>query len=111
MLYEVITIYNIITNAYKFTDENGKVTLSYKDADDLLEIKIADNGIGIEKQNISKIFDAYYSDDKHNKSDGLGLFLAKENIEKINGKISVSSELRKGSEFTISISKDRNNFV
>jgi len=99
-------IYNIITNAYKFTDENGKVTLSYKDADDLLEIKIADNGIGIEKQNISKIFDAYYSDDKHNKSDGLGLFLAKENIEKINGTISVSSELRKGSEFTISISKD-----
>jgi signal transduction histidine kinase len=99
-------LYNIITNAYKFTNEDGRVTLSYKDADGSLEIKITDNGIGIGEEKLGKIFDAYYRGDKTDKGDGLGLFLAKESIGKIYGTISVSSELGRGSEFTISIPKD-----
>ena len=104
-------LYNIITNAYKFTNEDGRVTLSYKDADGSLEIKITDNGIGIGKEKVGKIFDAYYRGDTADKGDGLGLFLAKESIVKIHGTISVSSELGSGSEFTISIPKDITDIV
>ncbi len=99
-------VYNILTNAYKFTPENGKVTLSYIHNDDSMDIVIKDNGIGIASDEINRVFDAYYSGDKNTGSDGLGLFLAKESIEKIHGKIDVSSVPGKGSEFTISIPKD-----
>lgn len=99
-------VYNILTNAYKFTPENGKVTLSYIHDDDSMDIVIKDNGIGIGKYEINKVFDAYYSSDKNTGSDGLGLFLARESIEKIHGEINVSSAPGKGSKFTISIPKD-----
>ncbi|MFO7612711.1 MAG: HAMP domain-containing sensor histidine kinase [Clostridia bacterium] len=97
-------IYNVLTNAYKFTRENGKVELSYKYSDESLDIIIRDNGTGIRRAELHKIFDAYYSSEKNNSiSEGLGLFIAMENIKKIHGTINVSSVWGKGSEFTLSI--------
>lgn len=98
-------IYNILTNAYKYTDPHGKVSVSYeKDHDDLL-IVIEDNGIGISPEDQKKIFDAYYrsQDAMNTPGEGIGLFVAKENLEKIQGVITVESEIGSGSQFMIRI--------
>ncbi|MBN2558354.1 MAG: HAMP domain-containing histidine kinase [Clostridia bacterium] len=97
-------VYNILTNAYKFTQANGTVKMSYGCTDQSLQIIIKDNGAGIRKDDLHKIFDAYYSSEKNNsKIEGLGLFIAMENIKLIHGTIDVSSDPGMGSEFTINI--------
>lgn len=100
-------IYNILTNAYKFTDSNGKVSVDYKKQDEEVLIEITDTGIGIEKENLEHIFDAYYRGNNANntKGEGLGLYIVKENLEKISGKIEVNSLKGKGSKFTMRIKK------
>jgi len=95
-------IYNILTNAYKFTEENGKVTVDYQVASDQLHIIIKDTGIGISENEIKKIFDAYYSSKFSSlRGEGIGLYVAKENISRIKGEITVESTPHKGSTFTI----------
>ena len=98
-------IYNILTNAYKYTRENGEVKLSYTHDNDSLELCIEDNGIGINEDDLDNIFDAYYrgSSGEKKQGEGLGLYLVKENLNKINGTIDVSSKIEKGSKFTITI--------
>ncbi len=98
------SIYNLLTNAYKFTPQGGVVQLSCslkKDTAVLIEVK--DNGCGISKEDQNKIFDAYYKKNQKEglSGDGLGLFVAKENIERMGGSISVFSEEGKGSTFLI----------
>ena len=98
-------IYNILTNAYKFTEPNGKVSLSYKVMPERLILTIEDNGPGISDSEQVKIFDAYYKRDttSNTAGDGIGLYVAKENIISINGLITVDSKLNKGSKFIIDI--------
>jgi len=100
-------IYNILTNAYKFTDSNGRVTVEYKQAEDELIIIIQDTGSGITEEERSRIFDAYYrgKNSGHTSGEGIGLYVAKENLKKINGKIDVESEPGVGSKFIINIHK------
>ncbi len=100
-------IYNLLTNAYKFTDSKGKVTVEYKEFDDSVKIIIQDTGAGINHEEQSKIFDAYYrgKNSANSSGEGIGLYVVKENLMKINGKIDVESEPGVGSKFTISISK------
>ena len=98
-------IYNILTNAYKFTEPNGRVLLSYKVTSEELILTIEDNGPGISKEVQEKIFDAYYKRDTtiNTAGEGIGLYVAKENLTSINGSIFVDSELNRGSRFIISI--------
>ncbi|MHB8130421.1 MAG: sensor histidine kinase [Mobilitalea sp.] len=98
-------IYNILTNAYKFTEPNGRVLLSYKVTSEELILTIEDNGPGISEEVQEKIFDAYYKRDTtiNTAGEGIGLYVAKENLTSINGSISVDSELNRGSRFIISI--------
>lgn len=104
-------IYNILTNAYKFTPENGFVDIRYEIGDKFVVISIEDNGIGIIKKDIEKIFDAYYRIDKtdNTNGEGLGLYLAKENLDKMHSTIKVSSKVNVGSKFIITIPKDISN--
>ena len=104
-------IYNILTNAYKYTNENGEVNLSYSINNNALSIVIEDNGIGINQEDLKKIFDAYYRSNTihNNQGEGLGLYLASENVKKIEGKIEVSSILGKGSQFSINVQLDLSN--
>lgn len=97
------SLYNIITNAYKYTDVGGSVNISYKFSDGRTIIEVEDNGSGILEKDISKIFNAYYKGehDQNENSQGLGLYIAKENIKEINGDIKVQSEKNKGTKFTI----------
>lgn len=98
-------IYNLFTNAYKFTDTRGKVTVEYKKTEDNIEVSIMDSGVGISKEEQSKIFDAYYrgKNSVDSTGDGIGLYIAKENMMKIHGEIKVQSAPGKGSKFTIII--------
>lgn len=100
-------IYNLLTNAYKFTDSKGKVTVEYKEFEDSAKIIIQDTGAGISHEEQSKIFNAYYRGKNFSDlpGEGIGLYVVKENLKKINGKIDVESERGIGSKFIISIPK------
>lgn len=102
-------IYNILTNAYKYTNLGGRVQINYQLVKDEVLITIEDNGIGISKEEQNKIFEAYYRSDYVLNSDGegIGLYVAMENMKSINGKLSVSSELNKGSKFTLHLPKEK----
>lgn len=97
-------IYNILSNAYKFTASNGTVNINYETRQDRFIITIEDNGIGIAKSEIGRIFDAYYSGETHKAAgEGLGLYIARENIEALGGSIKVESDFGKGAQFILNI--------
>lgn len=104
---------NLISNAVKFTNLGGKIIVSAKQEQDQLLVSVCDNGVGIKKETISKLFRI---DENHSTygtlnetGTGLGLILCKEFVEKHNGKIWVESTPGKGSTFffTIPISSGR----
>lgn len=98
-------IYNILTNAYKFTEPYGKVHVDYQVKSDNIIITIEDTGQGIRAEDQDKIFDAYYKKDRSDGTpgDGIGLYVAKENMLSIHGMITVDSEINKGSRFMLCI--------
>ena len=98
---------NLVSNAIKFTRENGSISISIQKKEDFCEIAVKDNGIGISEDNIRKIFriDSNHSTLGTNgeKGTGLGLVLCKEFVEKHNGKIWVESVVGKGSKFSFTL--------
>lgn len=101
-------IYNILINAYKFTQQGGKVEIFYSADRSNLTVTVRDTGIGIPDKDIEHLFDAYYRGDGATgiAGEGLGLYIVKENLDKIGGTISVSSQIGKGSSFILSIPLD-----
>jgi signal transduction histidine kinase len=71
-------------------------------AENAFIIEIEDNGIGISKQNLSRIFDMFFVTNK-NKGTGLGLYIVKEAIENLNGTITVESKIHIGTKFIVTI--------
>ncbi len=109
----VLTIMrNLLSNAIKFTHENGQVTVSAHYEQDYIEIWVADNGIGISKEDIDKLFrvDVNYSSSgtSSERGTGLGLLLCKDFIEMHKGNIWVESTPNAGSifKFTLPINKE-----
>lgn len=99
------SIYNLLTNAYKYTENSGRVVMSYIMVDQRLIIKIQDTGVGISSKDLEKIFNAYFRG-QHTSSetgDGIGLYIVKENIEQIGGYVTAQSKMGYGSTFTIDI--------
>ena len=98
-------IYNILTNAYKFTEPHGKVTVSYELAGSELAITIEDTGSGITSEDKVHLFDAYFRGTNTSNiiGEGIGLYIVKENLDRINGRIEVESEIGKGSRFIITV--------
>ena len=97
-------IYNLLTNAYKYT-EKGHVEISVKDDSDHLTIAISDTGIGIEPSDIKNIFNAYYRGASTTRisGEGIGLYVVKENLNQLGGTIEVQSTPGKGSTFTLTL--------
>nr|WP_171017289.1 ATP-binding protein [Maribacter sp. ACAM166] len=101
-----IIINNLISNAFKYHDENKiahfiKISIAVNDIKAVITIE--DNGIGISKDNIHKIFEMFQRVTKLSKGSGMGLYIVKETIEKLQGSIHVESELEKGTKFSIEI--------
>ncbi|MBC8314675.1 MAG: PAS domain-containing sensor histidine kinase [Bacteroidales bacterium] len=98
---------NIISNAIKFTNQNGKIVIRAKVIDKLVEVSVEDNGVGISSNRLSTIFNLEEVNSSTGtdgeKGTGLGLLLCKEFIEKHGGTIQVESEPGKGSIFRFTI--------
>lgn len=94
--------FNLMSNAFKYTPDNGKINFSCECGESDLIFKVKDTGVGISKENIDKIFERFYQVDKvHPNGSGIGLALAKAFVELHDGAISVISEDGVGSEFTV----------
>ena len=101
-----IVLNNLVSNAIRYQNpmsEQPFVDIEVEATDKTANIIVKDNGIGISKEGQTKIFDMFYRVSDETDGTGLGLFLVKETIEKLNGKINVESELGKGSVFQILI--------
>ena len=100
-------IINIISNSVKYTQEGGKISVYVGYVHSDAYVKIKDNGIGIPKEDLDKIFERFYRVDKARSRQmggtGLGLSIAKEIIEKNNGSIDIKSEINKGTEVILRI--------
>ena len=102
---------NILNNAIKYSPDGGKITVNMKTTDDQMILSISDQGLGIPKEDLPKIFDRFYRVDKARSraqgGTGLGLAIAKEIIKQHNGFIWAKSEYSKGSTFTIVLPYDK----
>lgn len=98
---------NLISNAIKFTEPGGSVTVESKETDGLIETRVTDTGIGMKQEDISKLFRTDKTMTKkgtaNEKGTGLGLLLCKEMIELHGGKIWVESEFKKGTTFIFTV--------
>ena len=107
--YEKIqrVIYNLLDNAIKFTNKNGKIILKAEELDQKAYISIIDNGIGVKEDEQARVFDRLYKADSSRGMDktgsGLGLSIVKEFIKAHNEEIFVKSTLGKGSTFTFTL--------
>ena len=94
--------FNLISNAFKYTPDNGSIKVSYECNDAALTFRVADTGEGISERDLGNIFDRFYQVDRiHPKGSGIGLSLAKAFVELHGGSISVESTVNKGSVFSV----------
>lgn len=102
---------NIIENAIKYTGQNGNVKVRQYVKQDKVFIEIQDNGIGIPKEDIDRVFERFYRVDKARSRSvggtGLGLAITKHMVKALNGNIKLESELGVGSKFTIELPFNR----
>ena len=97
-------IFNLLSNAFKFTKDNGYIHVTVSSTKDNAIIKVEDNGVGMTKDAIDHAFDPFFQGEYENyKGTGLGLALSKEFIEMHHGGIAVKSEKWKGTQFEISL--------
>ncbi len=107
MVYQVI--YNLFDNAVKFTEENGYINIGIRDTGDMLEVSIKNSGTGIDKTELSRIFERFYKVDKSRSLDakgtGLGLYIVKMIVEMHGGRIFARSEKPDEAEFVFTLPK------
>lgn len=96
---------NIISNACKYTPENGKISILAKNVDDFVEIKISDNGIGIPEEDLPRITERFYRVEKGRSramgGTGLGLSIANEMIKLLGGNLKLDSKFGEGTTVTL----------
>jgi two-component system phosphate regulon sensor histidine kinase PhoR len=106
-IQQVIT--NLVVNAIKYGKKNGFVEVGFDLENGKVIVRVKDNGEGIEKQNIPRLFERFFRVDKSGArtegGSGLGLSIVKHIIEAHNGKIHVQSQINVGSEFSFTIEK------
>jgi len=100
-------IYNLLSNAVKFTPDGGRIYVKVKKVSKLLEFSVTDTGVGISKEDITRLFQPFVqlesSLNRKYKGTGLGLSLVKRIVELHGGSVEIKSELGKGSCFTVRI--------
>jgi signal transduction histidine kinase len=101
-----IVLNNLLSNAIKYSDlskSDPQIKITATQAPNKVILTVADNGIGIEKDKIPELFKMFYRATNKETGSGLGLYIAKESIEKLNGNIELQSSYGKGSTFTITL--------
>ncbi len=102
-----VIVRNLLSNAIKFTNNNGSISITSKSNGTDCQLCIKDSGVGIAQNDLKKLFriESNYSrkGTKQEKGTGLGLIIVKEFTERNKGKISVKSEINKGSQFCITL--------
>lgn len=100
-------VYNLLDNAVKYNYDGGVVEISMVKREKNAVLTVMDNGVGISKEEIEKIFERFYRVDKARSRDtggtGLGLAIVKENVELMGGEIEVESILGEGTAFTVTL--------
>lgn len=111
--------YNLISNAIKFTNENGKISVTITASTDEVFVSVSDTGIGISAEEQKKIFEDFYQIQQHNATalsdtytsgSGIGLSIVKKYVEIHHGKVCVESKLGIGSSFTVVLKKGIDHF-
>ena len=108
----IMLIKNLVSNAIKYNKDGGFVKVILKDKDEYANLIVKDNGIGISKEHIDKIFERFYRVDESRtstasgeSSTGLGLSIVKQVVDDHKGKIEVKSKIGEGSEFIVTFPK------
>jgi PAS domain S-box-containing protein len=96
-------IANLLDNAIAYTDAGGSIRVRVSGTDGAVLVSVADTGRGITKEQLPYIFDAFYRASRDSKGSGLGLFIAKTNIESHGGRIWVESAPGKGTTFSFTL--------
>jgi PAS domain S-box-containing protein len=100
-------IRNLLHNAVKFNKEGGRVTVDARPINGSVEVCVEDTGIGISRENLDRIFERFYQVDpgltRHYGGTGMGLAIVKEIVEAHGGKVTVESEVGKGSRFCFTL--------
>jgi len=98
---------NLLSNAVKYTPQGGRINLSADAEDDWVAISVSDTGVGIPQGDIPRVFERFYRVDKTRSrrlgGTGLGLSIVRDIVESHGGRVTVESELGKGSTFTVTI--------
>lgn len=97
---------NIVSNAVKYTDEGGKIEVSFERNGRFFVVKVKDTGRGIDKKNLPYVFDKFFMEESSrtdSKNSGLGLYVAQTIAHRHGGEIKVRSKKGKGSTFSVSI--------
>ena len=102
---------NLLTNAINYTEAGGEISVQFFEEEGRLILQVQDTGIGIPKADQEKIFERFYRVNKGRSRQtggtGLGLAIVKNMLEKMDGQISLTSQLGEGSTFTISLPKKK----
>ena len=103
-------VFNLVSNAFKYTPDHKNITISVQASNGILTISVADQGIGIESKQQKQLFQRFETLVKSNilqSSSGIGLSLTKELVELHQGSIEVNSQVGEGSQFTITLPMTR----
>lgn len=99
--------YNLLSNAFKFTPENGRISVALSqfrnNEENWLRLQVKDTGIGISKEHVEHIFERFYQIDIHHAGSGIGLALVKAFVEMHHGQIHIESSEKTGTTFTVEI--------
>ncbi|MDD5306588.1 MAG: HAMP domain-containing sensor histidine kinase [Deltaproteobacteria bacterium] len=98
-------VLNLLVNAYKYSERDKRIEVGVTDGDGVVEIAVADNGVGMEAKELARVFEPFYRVDSRlrarSSGAGLGLAIVRHEIEAHGGTVGVESEVGKGSRFTL----------
>ena len=109
-------LFNLLSNAFKYTMNQGEISIRVKDENGTIHIEIADTGVGISKEDTRHLFNRFYQGNnqqgqEHSPGTGIGLALTKQIVEKYHGQVTVESEEGKGSTFILQLPLDKDAFT